>query len=182
MVSFPLGLRHVVRKSVAQSDQTRTAVRVPVWFRLCRVRERLAQLFRDKPYGREYSANSGIGKSLRLSVSRVSPWVKATAAMVTSGRESVCPFLRQRFCNSPASRAISQAAASQKIPLSQQFVEKQVPLSLAVDRVDDDGGVEQKNGHQPPSRCRWIRWDRVSDSARIFRTQAAEPPFNSGWS
>ena len=94
------------------------------------------------PYGREYSANSGIGESLRLPVSRVRPWVNATAAMVTSGREKVCPFLRQRFCNSPASRAISQVAASQKIPLRQQFVEKQVALSLAVDRVDDDGGVE----------------------------------------
>src|SRR6266852_4338853 len=45
-----------------------------------------------------------MGKCFRLSVTRVRPWARATAAIVTSGRAIVCPFFAHSLFSSPARR------------------------------------------------------------------------------
>ena len=57
-------------------------------------------------YSSWYSRTSGIGKSLRLSVSSAQPFSIAMAATIVSDRVSVWPLRAQVFFSLPAMRAL----------------------------------------------------------------------------
>src|SRR5712692_2882043 len=73
-------------------------------------------------HGSGYSCTSGIGKSLRLSVSNAQPRSIVIAATIVSASVNVWPFRAQVFFRRPASRALGPLSSYNSKPLSSASV------------------------------------------------------------